>query len=100
MVRFGFIALLTLPLLTACTSSLIDLREDLDVHRSSYKEKLAGNPATTEKFLACTQQAHDESSLPLTIATTSSSTGSPVSSTAVSGRLRVPVQTLVEQIHD
>jgi hypothetical protein len=100
MVRFGFIALLTLPLLTACTSSLIDLREDLDVHRSSYKEKLAGNPATSEKFLACTQQAHDESSLPLTIATTSSSTGSPVSSTAISGRLRVPVQALVEQLHD
>lgn len=100
MARPCLIALLSLPLLTACTSSFVDLRDDLDVHRSSFEEKIAGNPVTTEKFLACTQQAHDGSSLPLTIATTSSPTGSPVSSTTISGRLHPPVQALIRQIHD
>ena len=69
MVRPGFIALLCLPILTACTSSLVDPRNGLDVHRSSYAEKLAGDSVKTEKFLACTQRAHDGTGLPLSIAT-------------------------------
>lgn len=100
MVRSCLIALLILPLVTACTSSLVDLRDDLDGHRSTFEEKLAANPETAEQFLACTQQAHDGSSLPLTIVTTSSPTGSPVPAPTISGRLRVPVQALVEQIHE
>ena len=98
--RLGFVALLLLPLLTACTSSRIDLRESLDVHRSSFEEKLAGDPAKAEQFRACTQQAHDGSSLPLSMAISPSATRTTISPITIGGRLRAPVQALVERIHD
>ncbi|HEX7766407.1 MAG TPA: hypothetical protein VF443_06805 [Nitrospira sp.] len=100
MLRLGFIALLTLPLLSACTSPFIDLRENLDVHRSSFEEKLAGDSARVEQYRACTQQAHDGSSLPLSIATDSPATRSASLPITIGGRLRAPVQALVERIHE
>jgi hypothetical protein len=100
MLRVGFAALLTLPLLTACTSSIIDLREHLDVHRSSFEERLAGDSVKVEQFLACTQQAHDGTSLPLSIATDAPAIRTAISSITIGGRLRAPVQVLVERIRD
>ena len=98
--RFGFVTLLTLPLLTGCTSSFIDLRENLDVHRSSFEAKLAGDSVKVEQFRACTGQAHDGSSLPLSIATDTPATRSVSSPITNSSRLRAPVQALVERIHE
>ncbi|MEK7299513.1 MAG: hypothetical protein AAB072_00300 [Nitrospirota bacterium] len=98
--RLGFVTLLTLPLLTGCTSSFIDLRENLDMHRSSFEEKLAGDSVKVEQFRACTQQAHDGSSLPLSIATDTPATRSVSSPVAIGDRLRAPVQALVKQIHE
>jgi len=98
--RLGFAALLILPLLTACTSSFIDLRENLDVHRSSFEEKLAGDSVKMEQFRACTRQAHDGSSLPLSVATDTPAPGSVRSPITSGGRLRPPVQALVERIHE
>lgn len=100
MVRPCLIALLSLPLLTACTSSLIDLRNNLDGHQSSFEEKLAGNAAKTEQFRTCVQQTHDGSSLPLTIATNAPSGGTDASPSLIGDRLRAPVQALVERIHN
>ncbi|MDP3090036.1 MAG: hypothetical protein Q8N04_05120 [Nitrospira sp.] len=100
MTRLGLAALLTFPLLTACTSSLLDLREHFDVHRSSFEEKLAGDSAKAEQFRTCTQQAHDGSSLPIRTAAgtpAARSVGAPIT---VGGRLRAPVQALVERIHE
>ncbi|SPP63786.1 hypothetical protein [Nitrospira lenta] len=100
MLRLGFVMLLTLPLLTGCASSFIDLRENLDGHRSSFEEKLAGDPVKMEQFRACSGQAHDGSSLPLSLATDTPAT-QPVSAPVTSaGRLRAPVQALVERIHE
>lgn len=99
MTRPGFTLLLIFPFLTACTSSLIDLRHDLDVHRSSFEEKLMGDAAKSEQFHACTRQAHDGNALPLTIAAGAPQAG-PATSPKMGGRLRAPVQALVEQIHD
>ena len=98
--RLGFVTLLTLPLLTGCTSSFIDLRENLDGHRSSFEDKLAGDSVKVEQFRACTQQAHDGNSLPLSIATNTPATRSVSSPVAIGGRLRAPVQALVERIHE
>ncbi len=98
--RLGFVTLLTLPFLTGCTSSLIDLRENLDGHRSSFEEKLAGDSVKVEQFKACTRQAHDGSSLPLSIAINTPATRSVSSPITNSSRLRAPVQALVERIHE
>ncbi|MEQ1793451.1 MAG: hypothetical protein ABL970_04595, partial [Nitrospira sp.] len=98
MVRLSFITLLSLPLLTACTSSLIDLRHDLDVHRSSFEEKLASDAAKAEQFRACTRQAHDGNTLPLTIAAGTTQAGPVPSPMMGDGRLRAPVHALVERI--
>ena len=98
--RLGFVTLLTLPLLTACTSSLIDLRENLDIHRSSFEEKLAGDSVKVEQFKACTQQAHDGSSLPLNVAAETPVTRTAMSPVIIGSRLRAPVQALVERILD
>lgn len=89
MVRLGFLALLPLPLLTACMSSHIDLREPLAVQRSSFEEKLAGDAAAIGRYRACIGQAHDGGGLPLVMTTATAPDGE---------RLRAPVRTLVEQI--
>lgn len=89
MVRLAFMALLPLPLLTACMSSHIDLREPLAVQRSSFEEKLAGDAAAIGRYRACIGQAHDGGGLPLVMTTATAPDGE---------RLRAPVRTLVEQI--
>ena len=55
-----FILLLVLLLQTACSSSVLQLRDQLDLHRGTFREKLADKKELTAKFLACTRQAHDE----------------------------------------
>lgn len=89
--RLGVVMVLTLPVLTGCTSSLIDLRENLDVNRSSFEEKLAGDSIKREQFKACVQQAHDGTPLPLTI----KNTASPM---PIGAGLRTPVQAVVERL--
>ena len=100
MVRLSLVAFLSLPLLTACTSSLVDLRDNLDIHRSSFEEKLATDSVKAEQFHACTQQAHDESALPLSAVTSHSPASTPAPLSTITGRLRVPVEILVRRIHD
>ena len=99
MVRTGLIVLLSFPLLAACSSSMLDLRDDVDLYRSSFQEQLAADSPEAKQFLACTQQAHDEGVLPVTAATSPSPTGTPVSTEAITGRLRAPIQRLVERVH-
>ena len=48
------LATMSLCLVTGCGLSVLDLRDDLDLHRSSWREKLASNEALTTRFLACT----------------------------------------------
>ena len=89
---------LSLSILTACTSSHIDLRDHLDVHRSSFEEKLAGDAVKRERFLACTQQAHDGGNLPLARMTDASPMRTAALPKILGGSLRTPVQTLIEQL--
>ena len=98
MVRLGFLAFLTVPLLTGCMSSRIDLREPLDVQRSSFEEKLAGDAARLDRYRACTRQAHDGGSLPLVMTTEASAAQPAAVPMAIGGRLRAPVHALAEQI--
>lgn len=49
-------ATLGLLLFAGCSSSSLDLRDDLDLHRSSFRDKLATNQALAQRFLACTTQ--------------------------------------------
>jgi len=54
-------ALLVILLLQAgCSSSVLQLRDQLDLHRGEFRQKLADKKELTTKFLACTGQAHDE----------------------------------------
>lgn len=57
----GLIALL-LPLImqVGCSSSVLQLRAQLDLHRGEFRQKLADKKELAAKFLACTRQAHDE----------------------------------------
>ncbi len=98
MVRLGFRALLTVPLLAACTPSFIDLREPLDVQRASFEEKLAGDAVTLDRFQACVRQAHDSGSLPPVITIDASATRPSALPLAIGDRLRPPVHALVEQL--
>lgn len=57
----GLFALLTiLPVQAGCSSSVLQLRDQLDLHRGEFRQKLAGNKELTTKFLACTRRADDE----------------------------------------
>ena len=55
-----FMLLIVLLLQTACSSSVLQLRDQLDLHRGTFRQKLADKKELTAKFLACTRQAHDE----------------------------------------
>lgn len=93
MVRACLVVLMSLPMFTACTSSLVDLRNDLDVYRSSFHEKLSADSMQEKEFLACTQQPHDGDRLPLTVVTDTSLT-------PLRQGLRIPVQTLIKRVLD
>ena len=54
------ILLIALLLQAACSSSVLQLRDQLDLHRGTFRQKLAGKKVLTAKFLACTGQVHDE----------------------------------------
>jgi hypothetical protein len=55
------IALLVLLLVQAgCSSSALQLRDQLDLHRGGFRQKLDDKKELVTKFLACTRQAHDE----------------------------------------
>jgi hypothetical protein len=57
----ALIALLVLLLMQAgCSSSVLQLRDQLDLHRGGFRQKLADKKELAAKFLACTRQAHDE----------------------------------------
>lgn len=47
--------------LAGCGPSVLDLRDDLDFHRSSFRERLAADHRLLQEFVACTTQpAHDQ----------------------------------------
>lgn len=99
MVRAGLVALLSLPLLTACTSSWVDLRNDLDLYRLSFREKLPIDSRQAKAFLACTQTPHDEGRLPLSVVADTPSTTTPTSPrTGLRDGLQAPVQALIQRI--
>jgi hypothetical protein len=54
-------ALLALLLVqTGCSSSVLQLRDQLDLHFGGYRQKLDDKKELVTKFLACARQAHDE----------------------------------------
>ncbi len=54
-------ALLVVFLMQAgCSSSVLQLRDHLDLHRGEFRQKLDDKKELVTKFLACTRQAHDE----------------------------------------
>lgn len=58
---YSLLALLAILLLQAgCSSSVLQLRDQLDLHRGEFRQKLADKKDLATKFLACTRQAHDE----------------------------------------
>ncbi len=52
--------LLVLLVQAGCSASVLQLREQLDLHRGEFRQKLADKKELAAKFLACTRQAHDE----------------------------------------
>ena len=60
-VPYSLLALLVVILMQAgCSSSVLQLRDQLDLHHGEFRQKLADKKELETKFLACTGQAHDE----------------------------------------
>ena len=58
---YSLLALLVILLMQAgCSSSVLQLREQLDLHHGEFREKLADRKELETQFLACIGQAHDE----------------------------------------
>ena len=55
-----FALLVVLLVQVGCSSSVLQLRDQLDLHRGAFRQKLADRQELATKFLACTRQAHDE----------------------------------------
>ena len=90
MIRPGIALLAALTLQSGCTAALIDLRDNRDLYRSSFQEKLAAGSAEANAFLACTQQAHDDR--PLSLSLTAEGTAA--------APLQAPVHTLLQRLRD
>ena len=58
--HFSFALLVILLVHAGCSASVLQLRDQLDLHRGGFRQKLADKKELAEKFLACTRQAHDE----------------------------------------
>ena len=56
-----FALLIILLVQAGCSSSVLQLRDQLDLHRGEFRQKLVDKKELGAKFLACTRQAHDES---------------------------------------
>jgi hypothetical protein len=54
------VLLVVLLVQAGCSSSVLQLRNQLDFHRGEFRQKLADKKELGIKFLACTRQAHDE----------------------------------------
>jgi hypothetical protein len=55
-----FALLIILLVQAGCSSSVLQLRDQLDLHHGDFRQKLADKKELAAKFLACTGQAHDE----------------------------------------
>lgn len=55
-----FVLLVILLVQAGCNSSVLQLRDQSDLHRGEFRQKLADKKELETKFLACTRQAHDE----------------------------------------
>jgi hypothetical protein len=61
MPRFRLVlVMLNMLLLAGCSSSVLDLRDALDLNRRGYREKLADRADLAQQFLACTRTPHDQ----------------------------------------
>lgn len=82
---------LAIGLLAAgCGISVLDLHDQLDLHRGSFHDKLSAKGALAREFLACIGRAHDEPKSDLGL----SSADEP----RLSGLVFKPIQTLVERV--
>ena len=85
------VLLATISLLTAgCGLSIVDLHDQLDLHRVSYHDKLTAKENLAKEFLACTRQAHDEPKADVGTSSTDES--------RISGLAFRPIRTLVERV--
>ncbi len=55
-----FAPLVILLVQAGCSSSVLQLRDQPDIHYGGFRQKLADKKELAAKFLACTRQAHDE----------------------------------------
>jgi hypothetical protein len=56
-VRMCFAAV-SLLVLVGCSASKLDLRDEFDLYRSSFREKLGAKEALAQQFSACTRHSH------------------------------------------
>ena len=55
-----FALLISLLVQAGCSSSVLQLREQLDLHHGGFRQKVTDKQELETKFLACIGQAHDE----------------------------------------
>jgi hypothetical protein len=81
-----------------CNSSVLQLRDQLYLHRGEFRQRLANKQDLADKFLACTGQAHDEPSNERRDAGTLSEF-SPLQSQKGQALSVKPVAAVIEAIH-
>jgi hypothetical protein len=84
-----------------CGLPTLDLRDQLDLHRVSFYDKLTAQNPLAQEFLACTRQAHDEPKTgPGTVEPAGSSPlgTSSADESRLSGLAFRPIRTLVERV--
>ena len=91
---------LSLLVLAGCSASKLDLRDELDLYRSSFREKLAAKEMFMQQFLACAKQPYGYH-----VADGPSSDASPGPASVLApegpeGSINSPVRALIQRIRD
>ncbi len=83
--------------LASCSTSKLDLRDEFDLYRSSFREKLTSEEAIAQQFLACTRHSHGG---PIDSGVQPEMAAHPASLPAPEGSITSPVGDLIQRIRE
>jgi hypothetical protein len=92
---------MTVLLVGGCGLPILDLHETINLHRASFRNKVAGQTGLAKEFLACTKQAYDErrpSAQGAEAATSSSLVNVPAVDNSPGNSQLVPIRALIARV--
>jgi hypothetical protein len=95
---FAFVCLASCYFIAGCGLPTLNLHEAIDLHRASFRDKLADRTDLAKEFLTCTKQAYDERRSPVPKEASPSLNSSPDGDRAIEHSHLAPIRALIEKV--